>query len=361
MPKTPWNSIAESIVKTETRTLNHKQALESPCTDCPNTPCCTHLPLNTFKVTNMVELDHALYLLNFNNIELSISATGDWSSYYTYPCRYLDRETYLCKVHATPEQPRICQHYNPYNCWYRRAFSVGQNENSVRISRERMQYLLPYIEFNEERKIASVPAWDDLIALMEGFDDTKKGFEEPNFEDPVLAEWQVMIEQPEEANTAAESEDSSYSSISDPCDGCSAACCTTLVFPQSVPQQISNLDYFQFCLGFPGIELGISDGGWSLIVKTRCQLLNEDNRCAIYESAERPLICKYYDAWKCDYKSQFGTPRPSNYLRLRLEQFAWLLEVVQVDQMGALTAFPPTQVLRQYIESRWWGSELAKG
>ncbi len=73
MNKTPWNSIAESIVQTGSpQTLGHADALQSPCMNCEAAPCCTHLPLNSFKVTNLVELDHALYLLNFDRIELGV-------------------------------------------------------------------------------------------------------------------------------------------------------------------------------------------------------------------------------------------------------------------------------------------------
>ncbi len=97
-----------------------------------------------------------------------------------------------------------------------------------------------------------------------------------------------------------------FSAQDDSCAGCAAYCCKTLVFPQSLPVHVSNLDYFRFCLGFPGVELGISDHIWSLVVKTQCRHLNEQNRCSLFDLAERPLICKYYDAWKCDYKPQFG-------------------------------------------------------
>jgi hypothetical protein len=105
---TPWNSIKESLVSQQTgQVLAHSDALASPCMSCDTAPCCTHLPLNTFKVTNLIELDHARYLLNFDRIELGISSSGSWSAYYAYPCRFLDRETFCCTVHDTETQPRI--------------------------------------------------------------------------------------------------------------------------------------------------------------------------------------------------------------------------------------------------------------
>lgn len=351
--KTPWNSIAESLVKpAESDSKSYQDALESPCLSCQTTPCCTHLPLNTFKVTNLVELDHALYLLNFDRIELGISASGDWSSYYAYPCRFLDRDSHLCTVHNTPDQPRICQHYNPYNCWYKRVFSVAQNQDFIRMDHERMQYLLPHIELNEERQIASVPAWDTLLALMEVYPDKKRKFIEPDFKDDVYDAWQQMVRSPETYQPPAQ-QPQSYSALADPCTGCAAYCCKTLVFPQGTPKHVSNLDYYRFCLGFPGVELGISDSGWSIIVKTRCRYLDDNQRCSLFGKPERPLICKYYDAWKCDYKPQFGNPRPGNFLRVRMEQFLWLAESLPLDEHGAVISIPQTDSLRGYIETRW--------
>ena len=353
--KTPWNSIAESITTVaDKQILSAAQAMASPCLTCPTTPCCTHLPLNTFKVTNMVELDHALYLLNFDRIELGISASGDWSSYYAYPCRLLDRETHRCTVHNTPEQPRICIHYNPYNCWYQRIFSVGQNQEFVRIDTPRMRFLLQYIELNEQRQIVSVPAWDDLVKLMTQFEDqTPEPVSEPNLADDAITRWEQSVLHSGQSPEPEKTSKTAYDASRDPCVGCEAYCCKTLVFPQAFPQIIANLDYYRFALGYPGIELGISDGGWSIVLKTTCRHLDAENRCSIYDQPERPLICRYYDAWKCDYKGQYGQTRPAGYLRLRFEHFTWAAESLSFDAEGTIVDLPSTEALRQQIESRW--------
>lgn len=354
--KTPWNSISESVVTSAgDGPISLDRALESPCMSCETSPCCTHLPLINFKVTNLVELDHARYLLNFERIELGISAAGDWSAYYTYPCRYLDRENFRCTVHGTPTQPQICVNYNPYNCWYKRVFAQGQNQEFVRLDRARFEFLLQYIELNEARQIVAVPAWDDLVALMRGFKDQPGAtLPEPANDDPALNAWQEWLlgsEAVEEANPAPAGQ--SYDQLSDPCSGCSAYCCTTLVFPQGLPASISNLDYYRFCLGFPGVELAISDNIWSIVIKTRCIHLSADNRCNLYGEPQRPLICRYYDAWKCDYKPQYGQTRPDGFMRLRLEQFAWLKDCYSFDDQGRIMGLPPVEMVRQYIEQQW--------
>ena len=142
MTGTPWNSIAEG--RQERRgagALTLLEARESPCATCATSPCCTHLPLTTFEVTNLLELDHAAYLLNFDHVELGISSSGEWSAYYAFPCRFLDRDTFGCTVHDTPQQPRICVHYNPYGCWYKRSFNGQDSPHFVRLDRSRFALL----------------------------------------------------------------------------------------------------------------------------------------------------------------------------------------------------------------------------
>ena len=352
--KTPWNSIAESIIDNRNgRVLKHIDALGSPCAECQNSPCCTHLPLNNFKVTNLMELDHARYLLNFEHIELGLSASGDWSAYYTYPCRYLDRNTFGCTIHNQPHQPRICVNYNPYNCWYKRVFSVGQHEDFVRIDRARMELLVQYIEFDAERKITSVPAWETLLEMMAGFDDQPgSASTEPQASDASLDQWEQMVLNPN-GDHQMEVELRPFSALESPCNGCQAYCCTKLVFPQNPPTHVSNLDYYRFCLGFPGVELGVADGQWSIIVNTRCSHLTDDNRCGQFGNPERPQICKYYDEWKCTYRPQFGEARPAGFIRVQLEQFELLANSLQYDGYGAIAAMPPTDTLRGVLEQQW--------
>lgn len=350
---TPWNSIAESIVDFEPIQLTHAEALASPCATCSTAPCCTHLPLHTFKITNMIELDHALYLLNFERIELALSASGEWSVYYTYPCRFLDRKSFKCTVHNTPQQPQICVHYNPYQCWYKRVLTQSISEDFIRIDRQRMEFILPHIVFDEARNITQVPSWEFLTQEIAKLPlKPNPHASEPPAADPVMESWKEMIINPNGDSPAAVEAPQSYESLNNPCSGCQAYCCHTLVFPQSPPGHISNLDYLRFCLGFPGIELGIADDSWSIVVKTTCRHL-QDNRCTIYGQPERPLICKYYDAWKCTYKPHFGLPRPNGFLRVKLGQFEWLSECFEFDESGTITQLPPTEVIRTYIEEKW--------
>ena len=42
--------------------LAHAQALQSPCFGCADTPCCSYLPVHTFTVRTLVDLDEAAAL-----------------------------------------------------------------------------------------------------------------------------------------------------------------------------------------------------------------------------------------------------------------------------------------------------------
>ena len=175
--------------------LSYLAALESPCATCDTAPCCTHLPLHTFKITHLTELNHAIYLLNFERIELGLSANGDWHVYYRYPCRHLNRETFGCSVHDQPEQPNICIHYNPYNCWYKRTFTKTVSEHYLVINEQRMQFILENVVFDQERNITQVPTWEALTNAFAEMPLTPNDqFLEPALtDDQALNEWQTLI------------------------------------------------------------------------------------------------------------------------------------------------------------------------
>lgn len=352
-PLTPWSSIAAGVVPVVSRPLNYQEALTSPCASCGTAPCCTHLPLHTFQVTNLLELDHAVYLLNFDRIQLGLSASGEWSVYYVHPCRFLNRQDFTCTVHNSPTQPQICVQYNPYNCWYKRVFNHTVSQEFLIIDRERMDFVLQHIVLDENRQITAVPDWPSMVtAMAEMGNQPNSRTPEPDLHDAAWQGWEEMVLHPNGA-AAPPPTPQSYDAIQDPCTGCAAYCCKTLVFPHGFPTSATNLDYYRFCLGFPGVELGISDEGWSVIVKTTCRHLTDENRCGVYGQAVRPLICKYYDAWKCTYRVQFGLPRPEKFLRVRLEQFPWLAECFPFDEHGRITAMPAAEQIRQHIESCW--------
>lgn len=328
--------------------LNFSDALEAPCMSCETSPCCSYLPLKTMTVETLLDVDHCRYLLNFEGIELGLAASGEWSVYYRQPCRNLDPETMGCRVHGTDDQPHICQNYSPYGCWYKGALSDEGRPDFLRINAARLEALLPGIVFDEERRVTAVPAWEWLQQnLLDIPLDDAPGIPEP---DPVLDVWRRAAAAGEApaATTIFRAAAAPY----DPCTDCSAACCTTLTFTVAPAMTRASLDHLRFSLGFPGMELAIADDGWVLAVRTRCRNL-VDGRCGVYGKPERPLACSYYDAYRCTYRTAYGTPRPPGFLRVTLAELDWVLECVAMDDQGAVVQVPTAEQLRWHVERRW--------
>jgi hypothetical protein len=349
----PWNSIEESVVSLEKTRLNYQEAQKSPCSTCTTSPCCTYLPLHHFNIQSTLDVDHAVYLLNFDHIELGLSSSGEWSVAYRYPCRFLNQENFTCQIHNQPEQPQICIHYNPYRCWYKRVLTKSISDEFLRIDRQRLEYIISLLVFDETGKIVETPDW---ATMLEGIaqlpSEPLPQPQDPPNDDPMADMWKDLALNLSNQDTQI---NYSYTDNNNPCQGCQAYCCKTLVFPQATPVNRTNLDFLKFCLGFPGIELGIADDMWSIVVRTTCRHL-ENNRCTAYNKPERPLLCKYYDAWKCTYKPNFGTPKPAGFLRLKLEQFNWLGECFQFDEFGNITQFPSVDEIRDHVEVQWRNS-----
>ena len=352
-PLTPWNSIAGGIVDSAPRRLGHHDALASPCASCPTSPCCSYLQVHTFQVRTVAELDQAVYLLNFAHIELGLSPSGDWGVYYRYPCRFLNRQDFTCRIHDQPEQPRICVHYNPYQCWYRRVLTKRVSHEFVRMDRPRLDHLMAQLTFDEDGAIVERPDW---ATLVEGIAALPLSPPEPSIdppgEDAATTRWKALAVTSNAQLAERPAEAFDYAEQSNPCDGCAAYCCKTLVFPTQAPGDRASLDFLQFALGFPGVELGVTDAAWSLIIRTTCRHLKQD-RCSIFGQPERPLVCKYYDAWKCTYRVHLGLPRPTGFVRVRLEEFGWLTECFRFDALGTILERRPAEAIRSHIEDNW--------
>ena len=350
-PVTPWNSIAEGIVEDGPRRLKYVDMLDSPCASCRTSPCCTYLPLHTFRVTTLMGFDHAIYLLNFDRIELGLTPTGDWSVYYRYPCRFLDRNDFTCSIHDRPEQPSICVHFNPYQCWYRRVLPRAVSDEFLRLDRHRLEHLIAWFTFDEHGTIVDGPDWE---AMVQGIADLPLAPPEPATEppsdDPARRAWHALATTA--PTVAVTPRRLTMAQLRDPCAGCAAYCCQTLTFPYTMPATAAALDHLRFCLGFLGIEVGISDEGWSLIVKATCRHLQE-NRCGVYGRPERPRLCAYYDAHKCTYRVEFGEARPAGYIRLTLDEFNSLADSFRFDEHGNVVEAQPADDIRAAIEAQW--------
>lgn len=307
-----------------------------------------------FRVENLMELDRARYLLNFDRIELGLASSGDWTVYYRYPCRFLDRDDYGCTAHHTVEQPNVCDHYNPFSCWYKQALNEQVPDDFVRVDRARLDWLMDRVVFDEAREIVEVPAWEVMVDAFGEIPASPLGvFESAPPEAPAFSAWHAVTIDTARHRRGAAAAVVPADDPTDPCTGCAAPCCQTVVFPMVVPDDARRLDFVRFTLGFPGIEVGVSQTGeWTTAVTSACRHFS-DGRCSVYGTPDRPLLCSYYDEHNCAYRREFLPARPHDRVRIRLEEFAAFAALYEFDQNNLAIAVPDADSIRAAIESSW--------
>ena len=335
-----------------TARLGFADARQSPCAGC-DAPCCTIMPLHNFQMTRYADLDYAFYLLNFDRIELALMPEGAWRVMYQAPCSRLDLQTRGCTVHSTPAQPDVCKRYSAYSCFYRRLFDSPGSMAYLRIDRGRLEAYAQMMVFNGHRDLVSYPDLETARAHLPPL--AKPAPPPPPPASTHLQQWQTSIRS---GTPIPPLPTLSFSDFINRCSSCKAWCCTRVSFPQKTPENIGTLDYLRYCLGFPGVEVGVNwRGEWTLAVRTTCrhrQVTPEGvGRCGIFGQPERPHACTSYDASLCGYRAQFGHPRPERYLRMGAAEFADCLALYAFDDNGRALNNPTYDQIRAAIETRW--------
>lgn len=306
--------------------LTFAQACASPCASCDTTPCCRRAPLDTFVLRDVLDLDHARFLLNFEGIELGVTSDGSWQVFFLEACRMLDVEHGRCTVHGTVDQPQVCRTYSAHRCWYRPAIAFESDPEHLRVDRRRFDHVLDRVVLDEQRGITRVPSWDELVTAFAAL--------------PI-----VERAEPRPANPPGQDPDAPDGH---PCNGCAAWCCTTLPFPIDVPEDVAGLDHLRFLLGFPSVSLVVADTGWTLAVETRCRHL-AGTGCSVMGDPRRPLRCGDHDAWSCRYPEVLGG-EPGPHVRIRLDDFPRLVAGLAIGADGRVGPYPDAVGLRAAIE-----------
>jgi hypothetical protein len=329
--------------------LTYKEARQSPCLSCTTSPCCNYLVLTDFKLETVLDIDYAVYLLNFDGILIGLGRQGKAEVYFHQPCHYLDVASGLCTVHSTPLQPSVCVHYNAHTCAYRSRMLAEVDPDRPLVDRRRMAWFAEQATFDDDRQLATVPEWEDVLEAFRTMPLQREPAPAPK-PDPVIEEWRsiVLSKKKPEANEP-QMYHFGHPQVSEPCEGCEAWCCKMLVFNRGLPVSASQVEYMRYCLGFPGIEVGVAEDGWAVIVHTTCRHL-QGNRCSVFGTDDRPLKCDYYEALNCSYRGHFGVPRPEDIVRVRRDQFGVLAESMVFDELGKTLAIPPIDILRDRLE-----------
>src|SRR5262249_21441487 len=153
------------------------------------------------------------------HIELNVDVAGTWSVYYACPCSFLDPASYGCRLHGTAEQPNICVHYNPYQCYYKPAFrSSGLDDHVIRVDRARLEHLTTLVTFDEDRNLCDQPDWETTVrelARIPLSDSLAQAGSEPEEEPTAL--WRELVALGR--RTGASAAPPAFN-LADPCEGC---------------------------------------------------------------------------------------------------------------------------------------------
>ncbi len=327
----------------------------SACGGCTVSPCCSNVPLATFRMRTAADLDLARYLLNFEGIELGMVASfrpgeEDWTVRLRSPCRKLDRSVpgrWLCSVHETPEQPRVCANFDGMMCWYRRVLGPEAYVVSgefLRIDRARLELMMPLIQQEPSGDLRVLPEWTQLIELFRDAPLATAWFEAVDGQAPEPPPAAIAPPPGPQPLRVLRGEQGDRGG----CSGCAAHCCETLFFPRKPPIRRAALDYTRFLLGFAGVRLGISDDEWTILVDTRCRHLGLDARCAVMGRSERPQLCRDLEAEGCSVRARLG-PGATDLLQVDEAGFLDVADVIEFDDTGAVVRIPPVEQLSRHL------------
>ena len=87
------------------------------------------------------------------------------------------------------------------------------------------------------------------------------------------------------------------------CDHCTGKCCKYFTVPIARPSTWDDYDSIRWYLAHGQTLVYVEDGVWYLVVMSRCNYLDERDRCRIYWT--RPKVCRDYTTDECEYDSEW--------------------------------------------------------
>ena len=81
------------------------------------------------------------------------------------------------------------------------------------------------------------------------------------------------------------------------CEG--SKCCSYLTQQVDTPRSKEDFHTLLWHIAHQGVEIYQDEDGWFLLISNRCQFIEKDGRCGIYE--QRPTVCREHDNEWCEY------------------------------------------------------------
>ncbi len=84
------------------------------------------------------------------------------------------------------------------------------------------------------------------------------------------------------------------------CSFCAGTlCCNYITSEIDKPKTKSDFDHLLWQLAHKNIQAYKDEDGWFIVANNRCNFLQDDGRCGIYET--RPQVCRDYKNYFCEY------------------------------------------------------------
>lgn len=88
------------------------------------------------------------------------------------------------------------------------------------------------------------------------------------------------------------------------CDSCQAKCCNYFALEVDTPESIDDFENLRWYLAHGGAVVYVESGLWHLHIENRCNHLDTNFRCMIYE--KRPKICRMHEPVNCEFGEPWG-------------------------------------------------------
>jgi hypothetical protein len=117
-----------------------------------------------------MEMDYIRYILNFPEVNVTVSKNGDWGILLDKICIHFNEENLNCKIHGTPSQPKTCSYFNPFQCNYRLNLEESEPQNIYILDREKFEHWIQYVKFDENGKIIDGPSFEKSVEILKKYE-----------------------------------------------------------------------------------------------------------------------------------------------------------------------------------------------
>lgn len=84
------------------------------------------------------------------------------------------------------------------------------------------------------------------------------------------------------------------------CDFCTGSlCCNYTTQEIDTPRSMEDFDHLLWHTAHQNVQIYKDEGDWYILVNNKCNFLQPDGRCGIYET--RPIVCREHSNEYCEF------------------------------------------------------------